>query len=232
MGVKGKKHLVGREESDPRTLSMDEQEEAVIEAGGELEEDDPTFQEAVVEEAEKQGVALEDVKSELDEVEQKSLPGMPPGTVKTTVDGTKMLAEFVKPHFYMDEDTRFCALEFSFPLGKDHKGMLPKSVEDAWKFIEKGGRKGVVGIEMPDQDVNIFLANDMDDVELNMGTVEIKKANISLIKEIGKGASSRVVRFSFRVIAEADKDVYTFAATNFGNAVWIQMLQKQGELAL
>ena len=234
--MKGKKHLTGRETSE--SLSLEEQERAVLESGGTLEvevEEEETFQEAVVEEAEEQGLELHDVKGELDAAEQPPLlPDMPVGggPPKSTVHGQKMLAEYIRPHFSQDEDGRYCALEFSFPLTKSHKGLLPKSVDDAWRFVEKGGKKGVVGIELADQIIDIYLANDMDDPILQMGNVAVEKVAISIVKEIGKGASTRVVRFSFHAVASIDKELCEFAVNNFGNAVWLRMSQSQAELPL
>lgn len=195
------------------------------------------FRDQVVEEALEQGLELHDVKGELDEQEEKELRGQQPllntSPVKTlAVQGSKMLAEYVRPHFSRNDDTRYCAMEFSFPLSKDHKGKLPKAVEDAWKFIDKRGFKGVVGIEIDDQMIDVYLASDIKDAEIHLGSVAIEKATVSVVKEIGKGASERVVRFSFQAVMEATKSICTFAVSQFGNSLWIEMSQSQGELNL
>lgn len=163
--------------------------------------------------------------------DQQELPGVT-GEKQSTVQDKKFLAEYVRPHFTVEEDERYCALEFSFALTKEHKGKLPKGVEEAWRFVEKGGRKGVVGIDFPDQRIDVYLASDMNEAELTMGVVRIQKAAISTVKAIGKGASEKIIRLSFHAVAEATKNIYTFAATQFGNAVWIEMEQSQGELEL
>ena len=229
---KGKKYLAGREEGDPRGLSMSEQESAVLESGGELEEES-TFQEEVVEEAEKQGLETHDVKSELDAQEKQGtlLPGNSP-IKQPTVKGDKILAEYVRPHFFIEEDVRFCGLEFSFSLDKDHKGKLPKPIESAWHFVEKRGFKGVIGIEVSNQLIDIYLASDIKEPEIQLGTVEISKANVSIVKAIGKGAAERTIRFSFQVVCEIDKELRDFAVAHFGNSVWIEMKQIQGELPI
>jgi hypothetical protein len=147
-----------------------------------------------------------------------------------TVVGDRVLAEFVKPHFSIDTGTRFCALEFSFALTKDHKGKLPKVVEEAWKYVEKRTSKGVVDIEIADQVIDVYLTSDDKDIEITLRPAAVQHASVSLVKEIGKGSGEKVVRFSFRAFVEATKNVYVFSCTHFGDPVWLEMEPSQGVL--
>lgn len=196
------------------------------------------FRENVVEEAKRQGVQVTDEDwNRMDEedaarekaAQQSVLPEMKREKQATVVDN-KMLAEFVRPHFTIDGGTRFCSMEFSFPLTKDHKGKLPKVVDDAWKYVEKRTSKGVVDIHISDQAIEIYLTSDSKDAEISLLSATIEHATVSLVKEIGKGAAEKVVRFSFRAMVEATKNVYTFASTQFGNQIWLEMEPSQGEL--
>jgi hypothetical protein len=149
----------------------------------------------------------------------------------SAVRGRIMMANFVKPVYSMQKDERRVGLEFSFPLTADHDHILPCAVVEAWEFIQKrGGKKHQLDDDdIPEQTIDIRFVPD-DDVELHLTAVPITKATLTIVEEKGKGASLTVIRFSFRVLCEVTKNVCTFADNNFGNVVWIEMGDAQGEL--
>lgn len=197
------------------------------------------FRENVVEEAKKQGLDVsesqeqrnERIQDEWDKEDavQKVLPGTEKPEPQVVI-GDIILAEFVRPHFFMDDKERFCGLEFSITLTRSHRGKLPRSAEDAWRFIERlRCYKRVMGIEVGDQEVKLRLVSD-GEVDLLLPCASIQKATVSMVKQRGKGANEKIVRFSFQAVVAATASIYTFAATQFGNQVWVEMHQAQAEI--
>jgi hypothetical protein len=191
------------------------------------------FGKRLADEAKKQGMATEGMSlaEQEEQLRQASLlpaDGSAPLKPPTVLEG-KMMENFVGPHYALIEGERYVDLEFSFPLTPEHKGMMPRSVEEAWNFLERNGSTKVLGIEIGDQTLDVFLAPDHEK-ELHLTAVPVTKASLAIVEQTGKGTATKEVRFIFRVRAEIGRNVCTFADWQFGNVVWIEMDDTQGTL--
>lgn len=185
------------------------------------------FGKRAVVEAKKQGVAIEGESMSLAE-QQRLLEK--DGAPAPSVQNGAMLSKFVRPHFDMEKDKRFVALEFSIALSDAHKSLIDSEVLDAWKFIDRHHPKGIIGIEIPPQTIDLYLAPD-DDAELHLTSADITAAKLSLVERNGDGKTEKVTRLQFRVVSEISKNIAAFAVANYGVAVWIKMQAAQGVLA-
>jgi len=175
-------------------------------------------QEAAIEEAHGKQALLPDVGEN----------PIPPATVR----GELMLANYVRPVFGQDEESRFVDLEFSFALTPDHKPLMPGSVNDSWRFLERHTADGtkVMNIDIEPQTVDIHLAADDKEVALHLSGVPVTRASLAIVEETGKGATTKKTRFSFRLRSELTKAVIAFATSQYGNQVWLAMSETQGRL--
>ncbi|HVB59122.1 MAG TPA: hypothetical protein VNE63_22165 [Candidatus Acidoferrales bacterium] len=205
MAVRGKSHLVGREER-------------------------PTgkYGKRLVEEAARQGVETEGESLSMAE-QQKLLED--DGIPTPSVQGDKILAKYVKPHFERGEDDKiFVSLEFSIALGDAHKKILDPEILDAWKFIERKHNTNLGGIPVPAQTIDLYLAPDMDS-ELHLTAAEISSARLSHVEKTVDGKTEKITRLQFRVVSEITKSLTNFATTQVANPIWIRMQAAQGALA-
>lgn len=180
------------------------------------------FRNRVVDEAKKEGLELER------SVEQQKL--LDDEAPAPSVQGGKMLAKYVKPVFSMENEDRVVELEFSISLSDAHKDLLDEGVLTAWKFIERNHPKRIIGIEIPHQTVDLFLAPD-DSAELHLTAAEVRQVKLSSVEKTGDGKIEKIMRLQFRLLAELSKNVTLFATTQYGNALWIKMEPAQGVLA-
>lgn len=146
--------------------------------------------------------------------------------------GDKMNCEYVRPHFSEDKDGRFLLMEFSMALTDEHKGMIPKSVEEVWKFMvkrhsESGQFRNIDDI--PTHTVEIFLAADTKKI-LRLTGSEVSSATLAIVEEKGSGKEKKVYRFSFRLKCDPTQENRDFATLNYGNSLWISMAETQGKL--
>jgi hypothetical protein len=166
---------------------------------------------------------------------------------KPVRDDGQMLASYVLPHYRLGKgDERFVEMQFSFPLTKDHKGLLPRGVETAWKQCSKQFPSIKVN-EIPPQTFTVRLYPEQkkkgakDEYELHLVGAMIVQAQVKLVDVKGKGSVQTVKRFSFRVIANAEveempdgsnvaKDVRKFADTKYGKDLWIEIAATQASL--
>lgn len=204
--MKGKKHLAGREET---------------EAGP------GNFSGRAVEEARQQGVEVESVSGA---EQEKLLSDLDDNAPNPSIQGDKMLAKFVRPHFDMEEDDRIIELEFSIALSDAHRALVDSEILAGWEFIEKHNPKGVFGIDVPPQTIDLFLSPN-EDAELHLTAAEVTQAKLSLVEKTGDGKTEKIMRLQFRLVTELMKNITTFATTQYGNAVWIRMGAAQGVLA-
>ena len=202
--MKKLKHLAGREEPVGRK-----------------------FGQRVVNEAKKQGVPIEG--QSLSAAEQQRLLAED-GAPSPLVQGDKFLARFVKPVFEKDEDDRFVELEFSVALSDAHKELVESQVLNAWKYLERNHAKSVVGIEIPNQTVDLHLAPDTE-AELHLSNLQVRKVTLSRVEASGEGKAQEIMRLQFRLVADATKNVVSFATGYFSEAVWLRMSAAQGVLA-
>ena len=144
-----------------------------------------------------------------------------------------MLANYVRPHFNQDEEDRYVELEFSFALTGDHRGKLARAVEDSWNFLERYASEDhtqVRNFPIEPQTVDIHLAADDEEVALHLSGVPVTRASLAIVEETGKGAKTKMTRFSFRLRSEHTKRVIDFATSQYGNQVWLAMSETQKRL--
>lgn len=190
------------------------------------------FRENVVEEAKKQGVELHDVKSETEPKPAQAPLVDDVQTKAPSVINGKMNCKYVRPVYSEDKDGRTLDMEFSFPLTDEHKGLLPESVEEVWKFMvrrhsDTGRYQNIDEIE--DQVIGVFLAPDIKP-EITIEYAVITNAAIAIVEETGSGKSKKIYRFSFRAQAPTTQSFRNFADLHYGDSVWITMGQAQGSL--
>lgn len=160
---------------------------------------------------------------------QTTMPAGTPDTPKPVRNG-RMLCHFVAPHFSRTKDDEpMIAFELSFPLTDDHKNILPREVEHAWKIIQSGGVNPIGVIDIPPQTVGLALVPDDKD-DLTIVAAEIIKASLQIVKEKGAGKTKQVVRYKFRVSTERTKDTIYFATTHDGSQIWYSAKKTQESL--
>jgi hypothetical protein len=194
------------------------------------------FRERLVAEANKQGLTMEQQEAQLDDGLKADNPE---ASRPLAVRDGQMLATYVAPHYRLGKnDEHIVEMEFSFPLTKEHKGMLPRGVGEAWKM--SSDRYPSIDVnEVPAQTVTVRLAPDMkkkgeaDEYEIHLVGADIVRAKVKRVEVTGKGKVQKVTRFSFRVAVDADDvgaDVRKFADLRFGREIWIELDQTQASL--
>jgi hypothetical protein len=192
-----------------------------------------TFSERTVEEAEKQGLTMEDQEAA---AKENGLAAEVPEIPQAVRDGL-MQVFFVRPHFTGDYDDKTLECEFTFPLTDAHKGLLPKRVEEAWKIVARKGFNDMGISDIPPQTITLYLAPDLkgktktkDEYEIHLAGVNIGKARIKKIEETGKGGVKVVTRFHFRIFLDIVADNVKFATKFYGRELWMEMGDAQGQL--
>lgn len=146
------------------------------------------------------------------------------------VQNGMILATMLKPDFEEGkDDKRFIGVALSFELTKEHEGMLPDRVVEAWEFVQGGGSKRVDVIDINPQALEIGFAPDTK-IEIEIPWNSIRKASVSVIEETGKGESKDVIRFKFTAFSEIESSVVRFCSKYFGKAVWIKLEKSQAEI--
>jgi hypothetical protein len=187
------------------------------------------FKEQVVDAAKEAGIPVDSVPEDLKAKKPE------PETPKPVRNG-HLQAAYVLPHYRIHKNLgQVVEMEFSFPLTPYHKGQLPDGVEDAWRFIDKKNYPSIDVDGIPPQTVTIRKAPDMGkgDYMLHLADVLLVKARLRKVEEKGKGHVKTVLRFSFRMLCEVtEPDACKFADRQFGNDVWLEMADTQGNLKL
>jgi len=160
------------------------------------------------------------------ENEQEALP-------PAIVQG-RTAVNFLRPHFEHDAklDRRTVGIELSLELRDEHEGFVPSEVKKFWKVIKNGGVKSISLTEIGFQYIELGLAPEGDDRDLEIKVAEIEKASLTVVEEKGSGESTEVIRFSFRVIAVLDAELEKFACRHFGKTLWLKMEACQGVLGV
>jgi len=109
---------------------------------------------------------------------------------------------------------------------------VPSEVKKFWKVIKNGGVKSISLTEIGFQYIELGLAPEGDDRDLEIKVAEIEKASLTVVEEKGSGESTEVIRFSFRVIAVLDAELEKFACRHFGKTLWLKMEACQGVLGV
>jgi hypothetical protein len=141
----------------------------------------------------------------------------------------------VLPHYKEDKNgDRVIEMEFSFPLTPEHRGQLPDGVEDAWRYASSKNHPSAEVTGIPGQVVTVWDAPDRgkDDYLLHLEMAAIIKAKVRRIEEKGKGHVKTIIRFSFRLLVDVEKENCKFADNHFGKMLWLEMDEKQGKLKL
>lgn len=163
------------------------------------------------------------------EEKQQKLPEVSQPDVPKPVRGGRMLAHFVGPHYINKDGERSIGLEFSFPLEKDHKGLIPRKVMDAWEVLKGGNVKRIDVKDVEPQTVGISIAPD-DKEDLTLPAAEVTKASLSVIVEKGKGKTKEVHRFTVRFVVDRNKAIRDFIWNQDGESIWITMQRTQASL--
>lgn len=155
----------------------------------------------------------------------------PTAEMPVMVKNGRMAVNYVKPHFECDkDDTRSVGFELSFPLQKEHERYVPKEIREAWDILKQGNVKALALMSVGSQFVELGLASEGDDRDLEIKNAAIEKVQLASIEEKGTGEATEVIRLSFRVMAELDDDVERFACRHFGKTIWVKMEAVQGSL--
>jgi hypothetical protein len=202
-----------------------------------------TFKEKLVDEANKEGIPLEKPasvveadKKEAAETKEKAKNlfvndeenAPEPDAVR---DG-HFLANYVRPHYDTDEDTRIVGLEFSFPLTDLHRGKLPAHVSRAWSYLSESGENTIKLSQdnIEPQCVYVRLDPSKKESLLYLRESKIRSAVLSRITEKGSGATKHPIRYSFQVVANVSDTVCRFADNQYGNVLWIDISNSQGQM--
>lgn len=162
---------------------------------------------------------------------QPALPGTEVEQPSPAVRGKLIAVSYVKPIYEKDSsDNQFISLELSLPLVKQHAKLLPEEIVQQWKHLQRGGIKGVTGIEIDPHAVSIHLVPD-DEATVDLEYVKVEKAALMAIEETGKGQAEDVIRFSFRLKHSLPHpELCRFADTYFGKMIWIEMAELEPRL--
>lgn len=206
--AKGKNFLAGRE-GPTDSLTMEEQEDSVKEAGGTLE---PPVQPAMFEKP----------------VEQKESEG--PETPQVVRDN-KMLMKYLRPEFDLNkEDTKQVGFELSLSLVEQHRGLLPEKVEKAWNYLVQSENKSITLIIDDQQTVEFFLDPKDKKPVLRIVAARLSSASIAIVEQSGSGDAIKTVRFKFVAWTDLSQENDQFACWKFNESWWIKMLPTQSKL--
>lgn len=171
-----------------------------------------------------QGALLPPEEEKEKENEQEKLP---PAIVKG-----RTAVNFLRPHFEHDAklDKRTVGIELSLELRDEHERFVPSEVKRFWEVVKHGGVKSIALTGIGLQYIELGLAPEGDDRDLELKAAEIEKASLTVVEEKGSGEATEVIRFSFRVIAVLDAELEKFACRHFGKTMWLKMEAVQGVL--
>jgi hypothetical protein len=161
--------------------------------------------------------------------DENELEKMPPAIVKGRV-----AVNFLRPHFEHDAklDKRFVGLELSFELRDEHETFVPAEVKRFWEIVKRGGVKSIAMTEIPLQEIELGIAPEGDDRDLEIKMAQVEKASLTVVEQSGSGQDTEVIRFTFRVKAVLDAELEKFACRHFGKTMWLKMYTVQGSLSL
>ena len=198
-----------------------------------------SFRERTLAEAEKQGVATSESPNKsmtadeqmeaLREV-QGTLPGVEPDLPQMVVVDGKMVCTMNRPTYGKDDGGKFVELEFSFPLEQAHRPHLPKQVIKSWGFIDTKNADFVGKMRLSDQTINVYFVSDQVRPSLHLSCVPISSAALGIVQKRGEGTTEKAMRFIFRAKCQVIDEICKFADSNYGQKVWIEMDDTQGQL--
>lgn len=168
------------------------------------------------------------VKPTRKEPEQQELLQVPKQPSPAVQHG-KMAVHFVR--FATDKSknqNRIVNMDFSLELAEEHKGMLPKEVEHAWKDLMRGSVKRIDPDGIGTQNVSISIVPD-GEVDLEIVAI-VAKASISRITQKGKGKARKITRLQVRFQTGYDKDVEHFCGQSYDETVFLTLEDVQTEM--
>jgi hypothetical protein len=162
---------------------------------------------------------------------QGTLPGTEEALKPVVVFEGKMMCELLRPIYGTDKDGKFLELEFSFPIEAAHKPLLPKPVNQTLAFLDKKFAHGPIsGINMSDQNIDIFLLMGDEEPALRLTGRPISKATIAIVEQTGTGTKTVQTRLLFRAKCEVENEVSRFADTHYNAKVWISISDIQDSM--
>jgi hypothetical protein len=162
---------------------------------------------------------------------QAQLLDTAPVQQQTLVKNGRMYVSYVKPHFERNKKgDRFVALEVSMHLTKQHDGLLPANIEQAWSFLGKKGYKRLDLIQVPAHFAQFYLSDDIDEIALEIPAARVTHVSLQVIEEKGTGKANKIIRLSFRLKVGLSRDVAHFSEWNFGDNYWLILKEVQGNL--
>lgn len=150
----------------------------------------------------------------------------------TTIQNGRIAVNYLKPHFEHDSktDTRTVGLELSLELLSQHENHIPKEILTWWEAIKGGGVKSMSLLGIPLQYVELGIAPEGDDRDLEIKAAPIQKAALAVIESTGSGEAFETIRLTFRVVCDLDSEIEKFACRNFGKTLWLKLQAVQGNL--
>jgi hypothetical protein len=158
------------------------------------------------------------------ENEQEKLP--------PAIKNGRAAVNFLRPHFDYDSklEKRSVALEISFELREEHERFVPKEIKHWWDAMLEGGAKSITITGVPIQHIELGLAPEKDDRDLELKAAMIEKAAIAVVEEKGSGEATEVIRLTLRASVDLEAEVERFACRHFGKTIWMKMTAVQGKL--
>lgn len=145
----------------------------------------------------------------------------------------KMFCEFVRPIFRMDTDgVRYVGHEFAILLTPKHEdnGHLPSEVVREWRHVREGNTKRTEVKSIEPQTIAVGLVPDDKDNDMMLVGAFIEHPILAEVEVKGKGATNKMIRFTFRAFLEQTPKHAKFATDHYGDPVWISMQRTQGSL--
>jgi|SRR5665213_1342086 len=144
----------------------------------------------------------------------------------------RFAVNYLRPHFEHDEktDSRTVGLELSLELREEHEKVIPKEIKAWWEQVKNGGVKSIALLGVPMQYVELGIAPEGDDRDLEIKAAPINKVSLAVVEEKGSGEATEVIRLSFRVLCDLDAKIEKFCCRHYGKVLWCRMQAVQGSL--
>lgn len=140
------------------------------------------------------------------------------------VQNDRFLATYVGCKLERDKDKeKLVHLHLSIALQTEHDGYLPRKVKRAWDYLVESHDKLVQVQEIPAVTLDLYADTKERKPLLHLVGAEFSKAIVGIFEESGKGKTTKVTRFEFRLLVERDEKTMHFAAWNDGEQFWITM---------
>src|ERR1700739_4618598 len=134
------------------------------------------------------------------------------------VVGERFQAFFRTTTFSVNEktDKQYIHLHMTVELSKEHDGVLPKLVSKAHqRVVKERGLAGEKLRDIPDQNVRFYRDQTITDAYCELKSAEFTQARIDLIQKKGEGVARKIVRLTFVIKSEWEKDIAQFADSNY-----------------